>query len=242
MKREFAAVLMALALVGCSSAKSTTIPTDPSKWDTLASDAKRLSDDDRRLFASYLVRMGAGSALSESKVAVPPGTTIGDAIKDQQKFEADEKIAEAKAAALKAKADAERARTMAKLEHAATVVMTDMTLQPKDIYNGRFNNRLAFVYAVDNHTPKGISGIKGTTVFRDQFGTEIERMGLSMDEDIAPSSMRTISGYGKDLNEFEDSDQKLAVTPFSKLKVTFEPEMIVFSDGSKLNTPEFEGE
>jgi len=232
--KSITGLALSLALVACSGAKSTQIPSDPAKWETLAEDAKRLSDDDRRRLGAYLVRMGMGAAFGNSTIAVAPGTTIGDAIDAQTKFEAEQAEAEAQAVAVKAKADAEQARQSARMNQAATVVMRDMQVLPKNYDVGRYSERLAFSYAVMNRTSKPISGIKGTTVFTDQFGTEISKMALSMDEDIAPNATRVIDGYGKDINQFQDEDQKLATTPFSKLKTTFIPEMIVFKDGSKL--------
>ena len=229
-------VALILSLAACSGAKSKAIPADPAKWEELAEDAKSLPDDERRMLGAYLVRMGMGAALNNSKVAVPPGTTIGDAIEAQTKFEADQKQAEAEAVAVKAKADAERAQRAAQLSKAATVVMTDMSVLPKNYDVGRYSERLDFTYAVMNKTDKAISGIKGVTVFTDQFGTEITKMNLSMDEDVPAKATRTIAGYGKDINQFDDDDRKLSNTPFSKMKVTFVTEMIVFADGTKLGS------
>lgn len=238
--RRLTILVLSAALAACSGPKSTPIPTDPSKWDTLASSSKRLSDDDRRLLATYLMRMGVGAAFGNSKVSVPPGTTIGDAIDAQSKFEADQKEAEVQAAAVKSKADAQLAQRAARLKQAATVVLTNLSVLSKNYDAGRYSDRLALTFAIMNRTGKAISGVKGVTVFDDQFGAEISRMSLSMDEDVAPNSTRTIEGYGKDINQFEADDQKLATTPFSKIKATFIPEMIVFADGSKLGSTEAE--
>ncbi|MBA2935305.1 hypothetical protein HZF05_14550 [Sphingomonas sp. CGMCC 1.13654] len=240
MKRIAVVALLVLSLTaGCSRPKSTVIPSDPQKWDQLADSVKKLSDDDRKEFTAYMMRVSMASAFSGNKaIAVPPGTTIGDAISDQKKWEADQQAEEAKANILKAKVAAERSAAMKKLSDTATVALADLTVLPKNYDAGRFSDRLSFIYAVDNHTGKAISGIKGTVVFKDQFGADIERMGLSMDEDIAPNSSRAITGYGKDINQFEDNDTKLAVTPLSKMHVTFEPQMINFADGTSLTAPD----
>lgn len=240
MKRYIIVALLILGVApGCSRPKSTLVPSDPQKWDQLADSVKKLSDDDRKEFTAYMMRVTMASAFGGNKtIAVPPGTTIGDAISDQKKWETDQQAEEAKANILKAKVAAERIASMKKLSDAATVILADLTVLPKDYEASRYSDRLSFVYAVDNHTAKAISGIKGTVVFKDQFGANIERMSLSMDEDIAPKRSRTITGYGKDINQFEANDTKLAVTPLAKMHVTFEPQIINFADGSTLSAPD----
>jgi hypothetical protein len=109
-----------------------------------------------------------------------------------------------------------------------------MTVLPKSYDVGRFNGRLSLLLPVHNHTSKAVSGVRGHLVFKDQFSRDITGISLPLDEDIPPSSTRSISEYGKDINPCEDSDTKLAVTPLSKMKVTFEPEMVVFADETKM--------
>lgn len=234
-------VLAALLLAGCS-AKSAVIPTDPNQWDKLGEKAKHLSEDDRRLFGAYMARMTIGTAFSGGKVAIPAGETIGKAIDDEKKFEADQKKQQEESDLLKAKAAAERDAAEAALSKAALVTLISKTYVPKDIDRERFSDRVDFIFAVQNRTAKDIAGIKGTLEFDDMFGTEIKDIGFSMDEGVAAGQTRTISGYGMELNQFDDSDTKLAQTDLSKMKAVFHPEMIVFKDGSNMTTPEAKGE
>lgn len=229
---------VALALAACSGPKSTVIPSDPQKWDTIADSVKDLSDEDKSLFTGYVTRMTIGSALSGGKGGIPPGTTIGDAIKLQKAFLEEEKHEEAQADLLKAKVQAERAASVAKLNNVATVALVGLTVLPKNYDAGRFSERLDLLLAVQNRSTKPISGIKGALVFKDQFGAEIGTMQLSLDEDVAAGSSRSITGYGKDINQFEDTDTKLAVTPLQKMHVTFLPQMIVFADGTNVGSPD----
>lgn len=236
--RKHAIAVVALALAGCGSSKSVVIPSDPARWDQLADATKKLGDDDRKAVGAYLMRMGLSSALAGGKGAMPPGTTIGDAIRDQKDFEVKQQAEQAQAEALKAKVEAQRAAAIAKLGQSATVVVSELRVLPKNYEAGRFSERLDLVLAAQNHTLKSISGIKGALIFKDQFGADIAHINLSLDEDVAPNSSRAITGYGKDINQFEASDTKLAVTPLSKMHVVFEPAMIVFGDGTKIAAPE----
>jgi hypothetical protein len=239
VQKWMVSVMVASALLAaCSGVKSKVIPSDPSKWDSIAADAKNLSDADRTALTAYLMRISLGGIMGGKAAAIPPGTTIGQAIEAQNTFEARQKLEEANAEILKAKVSAERAAQISKLNQAVTVVLSDLTVQGKDYDAGRFSDRLALSIAVANHTQKAISGIKGAFVFKDQFGEEISTMRLSLDEDVLANATRSIGNYGKDINQFEASDTKLSVTPLSKMHVAFVPEMIVFTDGSKLSAPD----
>ena len=238
-RRMFASTVgLALILAACSGPKSTVIPSDLQKWDTIADSVKKLSDEDKSLFTGYAMRMTIGSALAGGKGGIPPGTTIGDAIQLQKEFLDKQKQEEAQADLLKAKVQAERAADVAKLNNVAIVALAGLEVLPKNYDAGRFSDRLDLLLAVQNRTAKAISGIKGALVFKDQFGTEITTMNLSLDEDIAAGASRSISGYGKDINQFEDTDTKLAVTPLEKMHVTFVPQMIVFADGTNMGAPD----
>jgi len=111
-------VAAALLLVSCSP-KGVVIPTDPAHWDQLSSSTKQLSTEDRRLLAGYLVRQSLAGAFSGGKPSVPPGTTIGQAIAEQKKFEADATQKQVADEILKAKAAAQLASAEAALNNAA---------------------------------------------------------------------------------------------------------------------------
>jgi len=235
--RQFLILFLAAFLVGCSQPKSHTIPSDPAKWDKdMASSIKELSPEDKRLFATYMTRAVVRAAFTKEP-AVPPGTTIGDAIEAQKEFEAKEKAEEQEAAALKAKVLAERNAALAKLRDTVMLTVVEKQYLPSDVMNGRYSDRIQFVFAVKNKSSKDIAGVKGTLNFLDMFDTPIESISLSLDHPVKADSDATIDGYGKDINQFENDDQKLAVTDLSKMKVTFVPEMIVFADGTRLTAP-----
>ena len=201
-------ILLAAASLSACSPKSTVIPSDPQKWDTIAPDIKRLSDEDRRLAGAYMLRHSIAGAFNQS-AGIPPGTTLGDAIKEQKKFEADMKMREAEAAALKAKVLAERAAVEKKIGEVATVSIVDVRVIPEDIYAGRYSDRIGLVVAVQNKGAKGISGLQGRVVFSDVFGKKIKEMNLPLRESFAANSTQTISSYGFDLNQFSEEDTVL---------------------------------
>jgi len=237
MKKAIIALFCMAALAGCSP-KSTAIPTDSSKWDTLAPDVKRLNEEDRRLFAAYMARQGIASALSQGKVTVPVGMTIGKAIDDQKKFEADQKKAEAEAELVRAKAIAARAAAEKAMSDAAVLSIVQTKLIPENIYASRYSDQFALVIAVQNKSAKNISGIKGMVEFSDIFGAQIKSVQLSLSENIPAGKLETFSSYALDLNQFDDADNKLKNTDPAKIKAVFHPQMIVFSDGTDMKAPD----
>ena len=231
------ALALALCVSGCSRSKDVVIPTDPSKWSQLADQTKDLSANDKQLLGAYLARNTLGNIFTHSG-GIPPGTKVGEAIDQQRDFAAKQQLADAQADALKARAAAERQAAIDKLNHLVTFAVVSKTLEPKNYQAGQFSDRIAFVFAVKNNTTKNISGVKGTLEFRDMFGTTIEDVSVSLDRPVPANSEKTIDGFGKDLNQFESSDQQLAITDLSKMKVAFLPEMVVFADGTSEKAPD----
>ena len=239
MQAKFGLLLVAaIILAACSRPKDKVIPTNPDKWSELSEVTKDLNSDEKQLLAAYLMRNTIGNLFSSEKGSIPPGTTVGEAIDLQRDFEAKEKLKEAQAEALKARAKAERDAAIEKMNHLITFAVVSKGLSPKNFYAGQYSNRIDFVFAIKNNTAKAIAGVKGAVQFRDMFDTTIENIGISVDQTIPANSEKTISGYGKDINEFKDDDSKLAVTDLAKMKVSFSPQMIVFADGSRATAPD----
>ena len=130
-------------------------------------------------------------------------------------------------------APATQSPALAQMNEAVTLTVTKKDYLPSDIEAERYHDRVQFEFEVRNHTSKDIAGVKGTLEFRDMFDTPVKSLTLSLGEDIEAGTERTITEYGMDVNQFEDADQKLAVTDLAKLKATFVPEMIIFADGTK---------
>ncbi|MDE2074217.1 MAG: hypothetical protein KGJ81_12320, partial [Alphaproteobacteria bacterium] len=172
--RHILLAAFAVALIACSPVKNTVIPTDPKKWDTeLFPKIKDLPDNDKQLLKAYLARAVIRSTLGNG-LAVPPDTTVADAIQDEQKFEAQQKAAEKEAEALKARALAVRAEALKKLNNAVTLVVASKIFVPKDVMAERFSDHVDFIFVVKNKTNKDIAGVKGTVEFDDMFGSLVE--------------------------------------------------------------------
>jgi hypothetical protein len=225
-------------LASCSDPKKTEIPSDPNKWETISDQVKQLDQEDKRLLAAYLARMGIASAFTHKAVVVPPGTTIADAISQERDFEAKMKSDDAAAAAVKQQAQAAAAVEINKMNQAATFAALGVTILPKNYDVGRYSPQVSVPFAIRNNTDKEISGIKGTIELQDIFGSTLRRLSIAADRSIPAKSQVTMGDYVWDMNQFDNDDQHLMSVDLTKVRAKFTPSMIVFADGTKIVAPD----
>ena len=72
MKSLIINISIILVLIGCSKVTDTLIPSDMNAWDKeLAPAIKKLSEEDRKLFAAYVVRAKLSGVFSKEKQEIP---------------------------------------------------------------------------------------------------------------------------------------------------------------------------
>jgi DNA repair exonuclease SbcCD ATPase subunit len=95
---------LAACFVGCSKPQETIIPVDTKLWDKeLMPQIRELSESDRQYVRSYFARLAPDGISGPNRV--PPGTSLGEAIADQKRFEEQSRLYEAQRE--KARLDAE---------------------------------------------------------------------------------------------------------------------------------------
>ncbi len=235
---QMAAPLLALALLAaCSKPTDTIIPSDTSKWDTdLAPMINKLSDEDKKLVAGYLMRSKL-SATFGNKEGIPLGTTVGTAIEEQKKWLAQQVKQEAEAKALKEKMLKEQAEAQAAIDNAVTVTLLSKKELPSNYQLRRFSAEQEFNIGVKNKTAKEISGVSGVLDFVDIFDKTVGAVSFSMSEKIAPSGEAKWSGT-RNYNQFLPEHKAVWNLEEGKYKTQFKARAIVFSDGSKLKVGE----
>lgn len=235
MKKILVSLLISLMLCACGNPKSTVIPVDIAKLDEIQDSIKKLSDEDRKQLMTYLIRTKASAAFGGPVSEV--GVTIGEALKRQKKWSDDEDKKELAQAVLKAKLAAEQEAARKKFASAVTVIVLSKTLEPKNYDLGRYSDIQQIRLGIENLTDKDMAGVKGTVKFYDIFGKESGEVGFSMDTEIKAKGRATWNGT-RDYNQFLDSHKSLAALESGKYTTKFEPEMIVFSDGTKMTKEE----
>jgi hypothetical protein len=171
---------------------------------------------------------------------IPEGMTIGKAIDEQRKFKADAEMEEVKQKALKAKLQAEREAAMKPMREAVTVTLVSKKINTEHGYSGIvMDENLIVVFGYKNNTDKDIAGVKGTISVKDLFGDEISAFRISNDTTIKAGQSIAWTGSRSVKYSFgSNKDKKLAELEEDKFKLVWEPQIIVFKDGTKLAIPE----
>jgi hypothetical protein len=236
MKKYAALIFSVLVLTACSNPHDTAIPSDMATWDKeLAPAMKKLPEAEREKVAQYLMRAKMGEAFGGK--GLPPGTTIGQALAAQEKWEKEQEAKRAEEAALKAKLEKERAAVVEQLTKAVTATLLSKREVPRDFSSGRISDYQQFRIGVANNSAKPIVGVSGEIKFIDVFDKEIGAVGFRISEDIEPGKTVTWVG-GRDYNQFIDEHRAVWNAEEGKYKTKFIPETVVFKDGTKLAMPE----
>lgn len=234
--RTLATPLLVLALLSaCSKPTETIIPSDMSKWDTeLAPAIKKLSEEDQKLLSGYVMRARMGQVFG--KEGMPFGTTVGTAMEQQKKWLADEEKKAAEAKALKEKMLQEQAQAQAAIENATIVALVAKRELPKNYDLRRFSEVQQFVIGVHNKSDKEIAGVSGSLDFIDIFDKKVGSVNFSISERIKPGGDAQWTGT-RDYNQFIDTHRNVWNLEEGKYTTRFQPEAVVFADGTKLTVP-----
>ena len=145
---------------------------------------EKLPDEDREKVASYLMRAKVGEVFGAK--GVPPGTTIGQALDAQKKWEAEQAAKRAEEEALKKKLEQERTVAMEQLNKAVTVTLLAKQELPKNFDAGRYSEYQQFRIGVQNNSEKPVAGVAGEIKFIDVFDKEVGAVNFRITENIAP--------------------------------------------------------
>lgn len=234
-----------IVLSACSGPKDTPLPNDLGKMESIKPAMEKLTSEERELVAGYIMRhtIGAklGALFSGKEVpGIPEGMTLGKAIEEQRKFKADSALEGAKQQALKAKLQAEKEAAIKPMVEAVTVTLVSKQIDTERGHSGMvMDENLTVTFGYKNNTEKDISGVKGRISVKDLFGDEISAFQISNDSTIKAGQAATWTGSRSiRFSMGSNKDRKLAELGDDKFKVVWEPQAIVFADGTKLTLPE----
>lgn len=234
-----------LCLTACGGAKDTPLPRELEKMETIKSAMEKLTPEERELIASYMMRHTIGAKLGglfggKEGPGIPEGMTLGRAIDEQRKFKTEAALEEVKQQALKAKLQAEREAALKPMREAITVTLVSKKMQVERGYSGIvMDENLQVTFGYKNNSAKDVSGVKGRISINDLFGDEISAFQVSNDTTIKAGQVVIWSGSRSvRFSMGGNKDRKLAELEDDKYKVVWVPQVIVFSDGTKLAAPE----
>lgn len=232
MKIRSIAAVMVFVLAGCSKPQDAIVPTDMATWDKdLAPHVQKLSEEDKKLFAAYALRVKLGEGFGGQ--GIPMGTTVGQAIEQQKAWAADQEKKRAEEAALREKLEKERAAARAAIDGAVTVTLLEKKQLPRDWEVRRISDTQVFRIGVHNKSEKEIAGVAGSIEFIDIFDKPFGAVSFSITENIKPGGEYVWTG-SRDYNQFVAEHKAVWNAETGKFKTRFVPKAIVYSDGSKL--------
>jgi hypothetical protein len=195
--------------------------------------SKALTGEEVQLLQSYVMRTAMARAFSgaDTSQLLDSSKTIRSAIAEQRKWMHDDSTHTAMA-------KAEAAAALKRYEQEAARLRAVVTVIPvrKGFSEADYESYVTFQMVSKNNSDKAVSGFKGHVRVTDMFGDLIARLEVKEDEMLAPTAervFRTAYGY----NRFMDRDTKLRFTTFEKMKFVWEPEIVIFADGSQLEVP-----
>lgn len=95
---------------------------------------------------------------------------------------------------------------------------------------------IRFGFTYENLGQTDIRAFTGVVQFNDIFDREIMKLRLTNDEFIPAGQFITDSEKGMGVNQFLDDHVQLAGTELHNLIVHYEPESIIFSDGTQIGS------
>lgn len=135
------------------------------------------------------------------------------------------------AAKEKAVTEANLAKQREPLLNALSVNLVSKNFTAADFYSGRSSDNLSFSVQQMNKSAKDIRGYKGVFAIKDIFGDEIIKISYKSDEVLRAGQSKK-EEMGLNYNQFMDSHKKLRSTAMENLRVEWQPEMIMFADGT----------
>ena len=99
----------------------------------------------------------------------------------------------------------------------------------------RYQDFISLTFAYKNQGTKSIQAFQGDVSFLDASGDTIYSAHLKVDGPIAPGKTRREPGRIIRYDPFRPGHQRLRSTPLAKLRVVWQPNDAVFTDGSRLS-------
>jgi len=139
------------------------------------------------------------------------------------------------AAETTAAAAARRREIQQQLDSLVAVLVVDKSFLPKNPDLERYQDFISLTFAYKNQGTKSIQAFQGDVSFLDASGDTIYSAHLKVDGPIAPGKTRREPGRIIRYDPFRPGHQRLRSTPLAKLRVVWQPNDAVFTDGSRLS-------
>lgn len=230
-----AVILFLLCLqTGCTSPYATQLPVEVVTWDGDAKLQKalaQLSDEERALLDGYSDRMAHEGSVGGKGIV--PGTTVYAALEDQRTWEADQARLEADRLMIADRKEAERQGKIDELKAVTTATVVELTLEEASLSRSRLADMFEAKIQLQNLSDRPVDRVRGTLVFTDREGAVIKSVLLVHDDGLQ-SGDRVVVEVQLQYSALVEGDVTLSKTPLEQLTVAWEPNELIFSDGTRL--------
>lgn len=208
---------------------SCSDPLDkPYNENTFASDAvkigesKKLTPEEVEIFAKFIV---ASKLTGKDLTGKTYKQIVADAKEAKIKFETEQNAQEKRAAEERAKQEA----MLQALKDSLSVNLYDIKTSTEN-----YHSVGVFKLLYNNKTAKKIRAFKGSVIFRDLFDKQLYGLEITDDGGLKPKTEIKWE-LEADLNPFIQEHKIFMAKKITDLKITWEPEKIIFEDGTTLD-------
>lgn len=185
-------------------------------------------EETAKKITAYVLQQTMKGAFNEDAENDLVGKTYSELLKQADELAAEMKLKEEEEKRLAEEEEKRRKKIALKISESLTFALTK-----KGFSEYNYSEYITYTFTFKNKTDKDIAGEKGSVTFYDMFDSKINSLSLSYDKGIKAG--KTVNYRAQtDYNQFMDKDTKLKNTNLDKLKVVWEPEQLIFSDGEKI--------
>jgi hypothetical protein len=166
--------------------------------------------------------------LAEAGKNIPRGVSVRQALIDQDAWLAKQKIDEARAAEQMARKLAERAARQARFSRMLSVALVSKI---NEVHKDE-KNYVVLELSYENKTDKDIRDVEGVLKFSDMYGQSVADISRSYQGRIPAKGTVVEHDVEVVVNKSVEPLETLWETDFDRLKLAFEANVIIFSDGT----------
>jgi hypothetical protein len=223
-------ILITISIISCSSPLSK-IYTEEGFMLDMVEIRESENEETVKNITTYIMQEAMRDALKDDDKK--ENNLIGKSYKElliqADKLAAEIKEKEEEEKRLKLEEERRRKEISLKISESITFALTK-----KGYSEYNYQDYITYTFTFENKSNKDILGVKGSVTFYDIFDEKIKSLSLSYDNGI--KSGKTVNYRAQtDYNQFMSDDKKLKDTELNKLRVVWEPEQLIFTDGEKIS-------
>lgn len=227
MKKIILITIISIFLSSCNNPMSKVYTEDGFMLDMVEIRENKGEETVEKL-TTYVLQQSFKNALDEESENSLVGKTYKELLKEAEDFEIELKKKEEEEKMLALEEEKRKKEISLKISESLTFAVTK-----KGFSEYNYQEYITYTFTFKNKTERDILGVKGKVTFYDMFDEKISSLNLSYDDGIKGG--KTINYRAQtDYNQFMSEDTKLKNTELNKLKVVWEPEQLIFSDGEKI--------